>query len=174
MITSFSLLPPSSTGEQSHCSDGESGGAGIVKSVSPFLAVADKYILLDKNTPTLTVRSSGWEFLAPRLQPEGAPAAFPCKHFRSGHCSWVRGLTGLPGSRRGRRRLGLPLGKQQPRPGSRAGILFISSSPYRAEVRARYLAQGPAVHRQGWGTTPRSLQLPPHARMRPLAPRHRG
>lgn len=65
VITSFSLLPPclpAALGKPSYCRDGESGGAGIVKSVSPFLAVADKYILLDKNTPTLTVISPGWEF----------------------------------------------------------------------------------------------------------------
>lgn len=37
-------------------------------SVSPFLAVADKYILLDKNTSTLTVRSTGWEFSQHPLQ----------------------------------------------------------------------------------------------------------
>ena len=97
------------------------------------------------------------------------PAAFPCKHFRSGHSSWARGLTGLPGSGRGRRRLGLPLRKQQARPGSGVGVLFISSSPYRAESlissvglccgcigKGRVPHWGPfsSHHVPGWGLCP--------------------
>lgn len=72
---------------------------------------------------------------------------FP-KHFRSGHCSWARGLTGLPSSRRGGGGWGCHWGSSRPGPGS-GSALFISSSPYRAEVRALCLAQGRAASAGG-------------------------